>query len=75
MGSGWLGTFLFSGWLFYPAIVGFKQKNKGLIIWTFAIGISCLVETTLNYQYGVFLHVWPIVILWQQETISAPDNS
>jgi hypothetical protein len=75
MGSGWWGTLLFSAWLFYPAIVGFKQKNKGLIIWSFAIAISCLAEATLNYQFGVFLHVWPIVIFWQQATISAADNS
>jgi hypothetical protein len=75
MGSGWWGALLFSAWLFYPAIVGFKQKNKGIIIWTIAIAISCLAEATLNYQYGVFLHVWPLVILWQKETILAPDNS
>ncbi len=75
MGSGWCGTLLFSAWLFYPAIVGFKQKNKGLIIWSFAIAISCLAEATLNYQYGAFLHIWPIAILWQQEIILAPDNS
>ena len=75
MGSGWWGALLFSAWLFYPAIVGFKQKNKGIIIWSFAIAISCLAEATLNYQYGVFLHIWPIAILWQREIISAPDNS
>ncbi len=75
MGSDWWGALLFSAWLFYPAIVGFKQKNKGIIIWTIAIAISCLAEATLNYQYGVFLHVWPLVILWQKETILAPDNS
>lgn len=65
MGSGWIGMLLFSLWLFYPAWYGFMHNNPFLIIWTFAIAVSCLVETTLNYQYGVFLHVWPLVICWQ----------
>ncbi len=61
LGSGWLGAILFTIWLFYPAYIGWKQKNIFLITWTIAIAVSCLVECTLNYQYGVFLHVWPIV--------------
>lgn len=64
MGSGWIGMLLFSVWLFYPAWYGFKNNNPFLIIWTFAIAVSCIVETTLNYQYGVFLHVWPLLICW-----------
>lgn len=65
MGSGWWGMVLFSIWLFYPAWYGYKHKNPFLIIWTLAIAFSCLVETTLNYQYGVLLHVWPIMACWQ----------
>lgn len=65
MGSGWWGMLLFSAWLLYPAWYGYQKKNPFVIIWTIAIAFSCLVETTLNYQYGVFLHVWPIVICWQ----------
>jgi len=65
LGSGWLGTLLFTIWLFYPAYIGWKQKNIFLITWTIAIAASCLVECSLNYQYGVFLHVWPIVFCWK----------
>lgn len=65
MGSGWLGMVLFSIWLFYPAWHGFRNKNPFLIIWTLAIAFSCLVETTINYQYGALLHVWPLLVCWQ----------
>jgi hypothetical protein len=65
IGAGWWGTILFTIWLFYPAYIGWKQKNIFLITWTIAIAASCLVECTLNYQYGVFLHVWPIVFCWK----------
>jgi O-antigen ligase len=65
MGSGFIGMILFSIWLLYPAWHGFKHKNPFLIIWTLAIAVSCLVESTLNYQYGVFLHIWPLLICWQ----------
>jgi hypothetical protein len=40
-------------------------KNPFLIIWTLAIAFSCLVETTINYQYGALLHVWPLLVCWQ----------
>ncbi|MDP3394335.1 O-antigen ligase family protein [Sediminibacterium sp.] len=65
MGSGWWGMVLFSVWLFYPAWYGYKYKNPYLIIWTLAIAFSCLVETTINYQYGALLHVWPLLVCWQ----------
>lgn len=65
MGSGFIGMVLFAIWLLYPAWHGFRHKNPFLIIWTIAIAASCLVESTLNYQYGVFLHVWPLLICWQ----------
>lgn len=72
LGSGWWGAMLFSIWLFYPAYIGWKQKNIFLVTWTIAIAASCLVECTLNYQYGVFLHVWPIVFCWK--LFSTPNH-
>ena len=71
LGSGWWGAILFTIWLFYPAYIGWKQKNIFLIIWTIAIAASCLVECTLNYQYGVFLHIWPIIFCWK---LSSPPD-
>ncbi len=65
MGSGWWGMVLFTAWLFYPAWYGYRNKNPFLIIWTLAIAFSCLVETTINYQYGALLHVWPLLVCWQ----------
>lgn len=64
MGSGWWGMVLFTAWLFYPAWYGYRNKNPFLIIWTLAIAFSCLVETTINYQYGALLHVWPLLVCW-----------
>jgi hypothetical protein len=75
MGSGWWGMLLFSIWLFYPAIKAFKNNNWGIICWTLAIALSCVVETTLNYQYGVLLHVLPLAILWKIFPTSEFDNS
>lgn len=66
MGAGWWTMILFSGWLLYPILKGVQLRAPGLIIWTIAISISCLIETTLNYQYGAFLHVFPLALLWQQ---------
>lgn len=64
IGSGFIGMFLFSCWLFFPVFMGIRQKNIGLICWSFAIAISCLVEVTLAYQFGVWLHAWGIGMLW-----------
>jgi hypothetical protein len=75
MGSGCWGMIAFSVWLFYPVFVGLKKKNTAIVIWTIAIAISCLVETTLNYQYGVFLHIWPLALLWKKDTNAVRDNS
>jgi len=75
MGSGWWGMLLFTLWLIYPAIKGLKQNNLAIVSWTLAIILSCLVETTLNYQYGVLLHIIPIAMLWKNSTISRSDNS
>lgn len=60
MGSGLAGLILFSGWLCYPAFTFLKTKNKILLSWTVVIAATCLVESTLNMQYGVFLHAWVI---------------
>ena len=67
MGSGWWGMVLFSIWLFFPAWYGYQHKNPFLIIWTVAIAFSCLVETTINYQYGALLHVWPLLVCWNKK--------
>lgn len=75
MGSGWWGMILFSGWLFYPAWYGWRKKNIFLVIWTAAIAASCLVESTLNYQYGAFLYAWPIMICWFANTKPLTDDS
>jgi hypothetical protein len=77
MGSGWWGMALFTGWLFYPAWYGWRHKNPFLILWTLAIAASCLVECTLNYQFGALLHVWPLVLVWTMERskASVPPNA
>ena len=75
LGSGWWGMLLFSGWLFYPILWGYKHIHVGMICWTIAIALSCMVESTLNYQYGVFLHIWPIAFLWKNQLISKSGSS
>ncbi|MBI3719804.1 MAG: O-antigen ligase family protein [Sphingobacteriales bacterium] len=60
MGAGLVGLILFSLWLFYPALLFFKEKNKALLSWTLVVAATCVVESTLNMQYGVFLHAWVI---------------
>ena len=66
IGAGWWGMVLFTAWLFYPIWQGIKLREPGLVIWTIAIAISCLIETNLNYQYGVFLHIFPLALFWQR---------
>jgi hypothetical protein len=75
LGSGWWGMLLFSIWLFYPLVKALQQNNFGIICWTLAIALSCIVETTLNYQYGVLLHILPLAILWKTSPTSGSDNS
>lgn len=65
MGAGWWGMLTFTGWLFYPLYQGMRKENIGLVCWTIAMALSCIVESTLNFQFGVFLHVWPIAIFWK----------
>jgi hypothetical protein len=74
MGSGWWGMLLFSAWLFYPILKAYKQNNFSMICWTIAIALSCIIETTLNYQYGVFLHIIVLAILWKLSPTSESDN-
>lgn len=62
MGSGWWGMLLYTIWLLFPAYLGLRQKNIAAVCWTFAIAVSCLVETNLGYQYGVWLHCW--IVIW-----------
>ncbi len=66
MGAGWWTMILFTGWLLYPIWQGIKLREPGLVIWTISITISCFIETSLNYQYGAFLHIFPLAMLWQR---------
>ncbi len=70
IGSGWWGMLLFSIWLFFPAYIGIRQKNIGIICWTLAIAASCFVEANLGYQYGVWLHCWGLLI-WKLVPLKA----
>jgi O-antigen ligase len=65
MGSGLLGMILFTTWLLFPVYYGWKKNNSAIACWTLVIAASCLVESTLSLQYGVFLHVWPLMLLWK----------
>lgn len=67
LGGGIAGVLLFSIWLFFPAWQGLKAGNKWIIYWTLAITVSCLVESTLTLQFGVFLHAWPLALLWLRQ--------
>ena len=64
MGSGIMGMLLFSAWLFYPIWWGVKNGNSAVVAWSLVITASCIVESTLSLQYGVFLHIWPLALLW-----------
>lgn len=61
-GSGFLGMILFTCWLFYPIIYGMRKKNFYMVAWSLVITASCLVESTLNFQFGIFLHAWVLAI-------------
>lgn len=58
MGAGLGGMLLFSIWFFYPLLSGYRPFKWGRISWTFAIAAACLVESTLSFQYGVWIHAW-----------------
>lgn len=59
-GGGWILCFILSGWLLYPIV---KSKGEHVLV-MFAIIASCLVECTLNYQYGLWLFAWCALPLW-----------
>jgi hypothetical protein len=65
LGSGSIGALLFTGWMGYPIWKGLYEKNTGIIAWTLVVMASCLVESTLSFQYGVWLHAWIGAIAWR----------
>lgn len=78
MGAGWWGMLLFTAWLFYPMIWGIRKRNDALTAWSLAMAIACLVESNLAFQFGVWLHAWPLALFWMAEekksTISESGN-
>lgn len=58
MGAGLGGMLLFSIWFLYPLISGCRPFRWGRISFTLAIAAACLVESTLSFQYGVWIHAW-----------------
>lgn len=69
MGAGLGGMLLFSIWLFYPFITGCRPFKWGRISWTLTIAAACLVESTLSFQYGVWIHAWIGAILFRIEDL------
>jgi hypothetical protein len=67
MGSGLAGMILFTAWLLYPVLWGWKNNNKAVIAWSVAMAASCFFESNLAFQYGVWLHAWPIALLWNRK--------
>lgn len=63
MGVGLGGMLLFTLWMFYPILYALRKKNTSIAIWTLAIAASCLVECTINYQFGTLLHIVPLLLL------------
>lgn len=63
MGVGLGGMLLFTLWMFYPILYAWRKKNTSIAIWTLAIAASCLVECTINYQFGTLLHIVPLLLL------------
>ena len=71
MGSGFTGMLLFTLWLLWPVWYGIKNNQYLLVAWTLVIFASCLVESTLSFQYGVFLHAWPLTLFWRHHQTKA----
>ncbi len=67
IGAGLGGMLLFSAWLLYPLLWGIQKRNYALAGWSLAIAISCMVESNLAFQFGVWLHAWPIALLWYSD--------
>lgn len=68
MGVGFGGMLLFTLWLFYPTLYAWRNKNAYTAIWTLAIAASCLVECTINYQFGIIVHILPLLLCMKNET-------
>jgi hypothetical protein len=75
IGGGWWTMALYAAWLLYPLVWGIKNKNYCLCSWTLVIAASCVVESTLSLQYGVFLHAWVTALIWISSTKAEYDNS
>jgi hypothetical protein len=54
-------------WLLFPVAIGIKQRNTMLVAWQLVVIASCFVESTLNFQYGIFLHAWVTAFLWKKD--------
>lgn len=67
MGSGSAGMILFTAWLLYPVLWGWRNSNKAVVAWSLAIAASCFFESNLVFQYGVWLHAWPMALLWNRK--------
>jgi len=75
MGAGLLGMLLFTCWLFYPLFRGIQKKQWTPVAWTLAIAATCLVESTLSLQFGVWMHAWIGAITWQLEDLLYKKNT
>jgi hypothetical protein len=64
MGAGLAGMVLCTIWLFFPLWLGWQKKQWTIVAWTLAIAASCMVESTLSLQYGIWLHAWIGAIAW-----------
>jgi len=66
LGSGLLGFLLFSLWMLYPIMDGFKNKNYLLLACQLFIIATCFFECTLSLQFGIFLHAWSVALLYKK---------
>lgn len=64
MGAGMVGMGLFTLWLLLPLWKAMRKKQWTILAWTLVITATCLVESTLSFQYGVWLHAWIGAIAW-----------
>ena len=72
MGAGFTGILLFTVWLLYPVFIFYKTGNRALLSWTLVITASCMVESSLNMQYGVLLHGWMMGLFFVQNKTGIP---
>jgi len=75
MGAGLLGMLLFTCWLLYPLFRGIQKKQWTPVAWTLAIAATCLVESTLSLQYGVWMHAWIGAIAWKLADLSPANDT